>query len=100
MFALGFAAPDGIRRLRRLVEEGTLGAVTAVHCDFFIGPKLGGFREGTDHVLLLDMAVQTFDADRYVLGRRPAAVYCHENNPAGPTVRRRTRSSSSKATPF
>jgi predicted dehydrogenase len=73
----------GVRRMRRLVEAGTLGEVTAVHTDFFIGAHFGGFREEMRHVLLLDMAIHTFDAMRYVIGRTPRAVYCHETNPAG-----------------
>ncbi|MCW6507480.1 Gfo/Idh/MocA family protein [Lichenifustis flavocetrariae] len=73
----------GIRRLRRFVESGAIGALTAVHCDFFIGPHFGGFREDMDHVLLLDMAIHTFDAARYVSGAVPKAVYCHETNPKG-----------------
>jgi predicted dehydrogenase len=35
------------------------------------------------HVLLLDMAIHTFDAARYISGADPVAVYCHEWNPAG-----------------
>ncbi|MGO4849973.1 Gfo/Idh/MocA family protein [Inquilinus sp. 2KB_12] len=73
----------GIRRIRRLVESGAIGDLTGVHCDFFVGPHFGGFREEMEHVLLLDMAIHTFDAARLVAGRRPVAVYCHESNPAG-----------------
>jgi predicted dehydrogenase len=73
----------GVRRMRRMVEDGTLGEITAVHTDFFIGAHFGGFREEMRHVLLLDMAIHTFDAMRYVIGRSPRAVYCHEANPAG-----------------
>ncbi len=73
----------GIRRIRRLVESGTLGELTAIHCDFFIGAHFGGFREEMDNVLLLDMAIHTFDAARFVAGKVPVAVYCHESNPRG-----------------
>ncbi len=73
----------GIRRLRRAVESGLIGELTGVHCDFFLAPHFGGFREEMRHVLLLDMAIHTFDAARHVAGRRPLAVYCHESNPAG-----------------
>jgi predicted dehydrogenase len=57
---------SGIRRIRRLVESGGLGELTAIHCDFFIGAHFGGFREEMDNVLLLDMAIHTFDAARFV----------------------------------
>lgn len=73
----------GVRRLRRAIEQGLIGDVTAVHCDFFIGAHFGGFREDMGHVLLLDMAVHTFDAARFVIGKEPLAVYCQESNPVG-----------------
>lgn len=72
----------GIRRIRRFVESGSIGDLTSVHCDFFIAPHFGGFREEMDHVLLLDMAIHTFDAARYMIGTAPRAVSCHEWEPA------------------
>jgi predicted dehydrogenase len=74
---------SGIRRLHRFVENGTIGEITAIHCDFFLGPHFGGFREKMDNVLLLDMAIHTFDAARYVSGKNPLSVYCLETNPPG-----------------
>jgi predicted dehydrogenase len=74
---------SGVRRMRRVVESGVLGELTGIHCDFFIGPHFGGFREQMDNVLLLDMAIHTFDAARFVSGKTPLAVYCHESNPRG-----------------
>ncbi len=73
----------GIRRLRRAIEEGLIGELTGLHCDFFIGPHFGGFREAMDNVLLLDMAIHTFDAARFVSGKQPLSVYCVETNPSG-----------------
>jgi predicted dehydrogenase len=73
----------GVRRLRRAVEEGLIGELTGVHCDFFLGPHFGGFREAMDNVLLLDMAIHTFDAARFVSGKQPLSVYCVETNPSG-----------------
>lgn len=73
----------GVRRLRRAVESGLIGEVSGIHCDFFLGPHFGGFRDAMDNVLLLDMAIHTFDAARYVSGRTPLSVYCVENNPPG-----------------
>lgn len=73
----------GVRRLRRAVEEGLIGELTAIHCDFFLGPHFGGFREAMDNVLLLDMAIHTFDAARFVSGKVPQSVYCVETNPSG-----------------
>ncbi|WP_277996179.1 MULTISPECIES: Gfo/Idh/MocA family oxidoreductase [unclassified Rhizobium] len=73
----------GVRRMRQLVESGAIGALTAVHCDFFLGPHFGGFRDAMQNVLLLDMAIHTFDAARFVSGKVPLSVYCVETNPAG-----------------
>ena len=74
---------EGIRRLQGLVASGAIGELTALHCDFFVGPHFGGFREEMDHPLLLDMAIHTFDAARLISGRNPRSVLCEEFNPAG-----------------
>lgn len=74
---------SGVRRIRRLLESGALGELTALHCDFFVGAHFGGFREEMDNVLLLDMAIHTLDAARFMAGAAPTAVYCLENNPRG-----------------
>jgi len=72
-----------IRRLRELLDSGQLGLLTTLHSDFFIGAHFGGFRDHMQHILLLDMAIHTFDAARFISGADPVAVYCHEWNPAG-----------------
>lgn len=74
---------SGVRRMRRAVAEGLIGELGAVHCDFFLAPHFGGFREQMQNVLLLDMAIHTFDAARYVSGKTPLSAYCVETNPAG-----------------
>lgn len=74
---------SGVRRIRRLIESGALGEVTALHCDFFVGAHFGGFREEMENVLLLDMAIHTLDAARFMAGVAPRAVYCLETNPRG-----------------
>jgi len=74
---------EGVRRIRRLLAEGTLGELTALHADFFIGAHFGGFRDAMEHPLLLDMAIHTFDAARFMSGADPLAVYALETNPRG-----------------
>jgi len=74
---------SGVRRIRRLLDSGALGELTALHADFFIGAHFGGFREQMQNVLLLDMAIHTFDAARFMAGKTPVGVYCHETNPRG-----------------
>ncbi len=73
----------GVRRIRRFMESGAIGDLTAIHCDFFLAPHFGGFRDEMEHVLLLDMAIHTFDAARFVAARQPLAAYCVERNPKG-----------------
>jgi predicted dehydrogenase len=70
-----------IRRIRRFLDSGALGKPTSIHCDFFLAPHFGGFREEMDHVLLLDMAIHTFDAARYLVNAVPQSVYCVEWEP-------------------
>lgn len=72
-----------IRCLRRLLDSGTIGDLTTLNSDFFIAPHFGGFRDQMEHVLLLDMAIHTFDAARYLCNADPVSVYCKEWNPAG-----------------
>ncbi|MDQ3855307.1 MAG: Gfo/Idh/MocA family oxidoreductase [Chloroflexota bacterium] len=72
-----------IRRLRRLLDSGRLGEITTAHSDFFIGAHFGGFRDSMPHVLLLDMAIHTFDAARFIMRADPVSVYCMEWNPVG-----------------
>ena len=74
---------DGVRRIRQTIASGVLGELTALHADFFIGAHFGGFREQMENVLLLDMAIHTLDAARFMAGADPVAVYCLETNPRG-----------------
>jgi len=73
----------GIRRLRATIESGALGDLTAIHADFFIGAHFGGFRDLMENVLLVDMAIHTFDAARFMAGKTPLGVYCQQTNPKG-----------------
>ncbi len=72
-----------VRALRDFVASGRIGRVTTVQSNFFLGPHFGGFREQMRHVLLVDMAIHTFDAARCMTGADATSVYCHEWNPAG-----------------
>jgi predicted dehydrogenase len=72
-----------IRGFSRFLARGGIGELTTLYSDFFIGAHFGGFRDRMRHVLLLDMAIHTFDAARFVSGADPVAVYCREWNPKG-----------------
>ena len=72
-----------IRAFRDAIESGALGRLTTLSSDFYIGAHFGGFRDHMEHVLLLDMAIHTFDAARLISGADPVAVCCKEWNPPG-----------------
>jgi predicted dehydrogenase len=72
-----------IRRLRDFVGSGAIGRVTTVTSDFYIGAHFGGFRDRMRHVLLVDMAIHTFDAARFISGADPLTATCVEWNPPG-----------------
>lgn len=70
-----------ILRLRQFLASGAIGEVTTVDSSFYIAAHFEGFRLQMEHVLLLDMAIHTFDAARLITQADPVAVYCHEWNP-------------------
>ncbi|MFP4056354.1 MAG: Gfo/Idh/MocA family protein [Candidatus Brocadiia bacterium] len=72
-----------IRRLRHFLDTGRLGTLTTLDSDFYIGAHFGGFRARMPHVLLLDMAIHTFDQARLICGADPVSVLCKEWNPPG-----------------
>ncbi len=74
---------DSIRSLRKFLQSGEIGQIHTVNCDFYIGAHFGGFRDVMEHVLLLDMAIHTFDQARFLSGSNPETVFCHEFNPQG-----------------
>ena len=60
---------------------GTLGPLGILNADFYLGPHFGGFRDQMNNVLLLDMAIHTFDQARFLSGSDPVSVFCEEYNP-------------------
>ena len=67
---------------RKLITE-QIGELGILNSDFYLGCHFGGFRDEMDSVLLLDMAIHTLDAARYLCGAAdPVSVYCEEFNPA------------------
>ncbi len=72
---------NAIRAYRRLIQQ-TCGNVGILNADFYIGAHFGGFRDEMDHVLVLDMAIHSFDQARFLLGNaKPVSVYAEEFNP-------------------
>ena len=72
-----------IRHLKSFLQSGVIGSITTVHSDFFVGAHIGDFRDHMRHVLLVDMAIHTFDAARFITGTDATSVYCLEWNPSG-----------------
>jgi len=72
-----------IRGLQSFLRSGAVGELTTLNGDFYIGAHFGGFRDRMAHVLLLDMAIHSFDQARLISGADPVAVYCREWNPRG-----------------
>jgi predicted dehydrogenase len=70
-----------IQAYRKLVVD-RIGEPGILNSDFYIGAHFGGFRDEMASVLLLDMAIHTLDAARYISGADPVSVYCEEFNPA------------------
>ncbi len=71
----------GLAALRALIAEQLGSPLGILNSDFYLGPHFGGFRDRMDSPLLLDMAIHTLDAARYLSGADPVAVYCEEFNP-------------------
>jgi myo-inositol 2-dehydrogenase / D-chiro-inositol 1-dehydrogenase len=60
---------------------GQLGALGAVHAQFFHEDHEPGFREQMAHPLLVDMSVHHFDMLRYLSADEPVSVRCSSWNP-------------------
>ena len=72
-----------IRSLRTFLDSQAIGDLTTLNGDFYLGAHFGGFRDQMPHVLILDMAIHSFDQARLISGADPVAVYCQEWNPRG-----------------
>ncbi len=72
-----------VRRMKHFLSLGEIGPITTINSDFYLGPHFGGFRDQMQHPLVLDMAIHTFDAARFLTNADPVAVYSKEWNPAG-----------------
>jgi predicted dehydrogenase len=70
-----------LQAYKRLIADSA-GAPEILNSDFYIGAHFGGFRDEMDSPLLLDMAIHTFDAARFLTDRDAVAVYCEEFNPS------------------
>lgn len=69
-----------IRSYEKLIQS-FLGPIEILNSDFYIGAHFGGFRDAMPSVLLLDMAIHTFDEARFLSGADAVSVYAEEFNP-------------------
>ena len=67
--------------IKSVLETGELGAVGAVHAEFFNGPHFGGFREEMPHPLIVDMAIHHFDMMRLFLRSDASEISARSWNP-------------------
>lgn len=72
-----------ILKYRDLLASGLIGDLTTLNADFFLGVHFEGFRLEMEHVLLLDMAIHSFDQARFISGKDPVSVLAYEWNPPG-----------------
>ncbi|HLK61588.1 MAG TPA: Gfo/Idh/MocA family oxidoreductase [Chthonomonadaceae bacterium] len=70
-----------LQAYRQLIAA-QVGPLGILNSDFYIGAHFGGFRDEMASPLLLDMAIHTLDAARYLCDADPVAVYCEEFNPS------------------
>ena len=73
----------GTRGVRQLIADGVIGDVGMICSDFFLGAHFGGFRADMANVLLLDMAIHTFDQARFMTGLDASTAFCDEFNLPG-----------------
>ena len=73
----------GTRGMRQLIADGVIGEVGMICSDFFLGAHFGGFRDEMANILLLDMAIHTFDQARFMSGMDAATAFCDEFNVPG-----------------
>lgn len=67
--------------VKRVLDNGELGAVAAVAVEFYKGPHFGGFREEMPHPLIVDMSIHHFDMMRLFLGSDARTIQARSWNP-------------------
>ncbi|MCZ4492193.1 MAG: hypothetical protein JWP53_1124 [Conexibacter sp.] len=82
MVTQSFRFKRGPQTVRRLIDEGAVGAIEQVDVRFAKAPVFGGFREEMDEPLIVDMAIHHFDFLRGILGLEPVRVRATSFNPS------------------
>ena len=71
-----------VQAISASLGSDALGQLGMVNADFYKARNFGGFREEMEHVLLMDMAIHTFDQVRFMTGSDATLVGCFEFNPS------------------
>lgn len=71
----------GLVAFKKAIDE-ELGGLGILNVDFSIGAHFGGFRAEMKSPLVVDMAIHTFDAARYLCGKNAVSVFAEEFNPS------------------
>lgn len=79
----------GLRQLRALVGEGSLGRPQTLSATLHTASRFGGFRHERRYVMLRDMAIHAFDGARAILDADAVSVRCTERSPEGSRFRHR-----------
>ena len=82
MVTQSFRFKRGPQTVRKLIHEGAVGRIEAVHARFAKAPHFGGFREEMDEPLIIDLAIHHFDFLRGILGLEPVRVRALSYNPS------------------
>ncbi len=82
MVSQTFRFRRGARTVQRLISEGAIGTIGAIHGRLFKEMHVPGFRELMDEPLIVDQTVHHFDYLRGIFGLDPVRVRAHSYNPA------------------
>ena len=82
MVSQTFRFRRGARTVQRLLQEGAIGTVGAIHGRLFKEMHVPGFRELMDEPLIVDQTVHHFDFIRGIYGLEPIRVRAHSYYPA------------------
>ena len=82
MVSQTFRFRRGARTVQRLLQEGAIGTVGAIHGRLFKEMHVPGFRELMDEPLIVDQTVHHFDFIRGISGLEPVRVRAHSYNPS------------------
>lgn len=70
------------RKVRKLIEDGSIGKIGTVHIRFFRNHHMTNYHKDLDEPLLLDVAIHHMDLLRYFTGEEVSSLYSRSFNPS------------------